>query len=170
MHPYVQLAQQAVAEHFLDGTNLKTANKLPAELANVRAGVFVTIYNGVALRGCIGTIAPTKKNIAKEIITNTISAATSDYRFNPITASELPELNFEISVLSRPEPAASLADLDPKKYGVIVQAGLKRGLFLPDLEGIVDVEKQVLIAAQKAGIDLDLEEIKLSRFTVAKYK
>jgi hypothetical protein len=74
-----------------------------------------------------------------------------------------------VDVLTEPEPVASQDQLDPKKYGIIVEAGWRRGLLLPDLEGVDSVDYQIDICRQKAGISPD-EPIKLYRFEVKRYK
>jgi AMMECR1 domain-containing protein len=106
--------------------------------------------------------------LAQEVINNAISAATRDWRFRPVGAAELADLAIDVSVLYPPEPIATLAELDPTHYGVIVQRGGRRGLLLPDIEGVEDAETQVSIARQKAGIGPD-ETVKLYRFRVEKY-
>jgi AmmeMemoRadiSam system protein A len=134
-----------------------------------RAGVFVSIHkkNG-ELRGCIGTFQPTTANVAEEIIQNAVSAATNDPRFDEIREDELDDLEISVDVLSPPEPVDSLKELDPKRYGVIVQSGWRRGLLLPDLEGVDSVQQQVEIAMRKAGIRPG-EPITLYRFEVKRY-
>lgn len=74
----------------------------------------------------------------------------------PIQKSELPNLVYTVSILGQPEQIRDIADLNPKKYGVIVSTPdhCKTGLLLPDLEGIDTVEKQIMIACQMAGINL----------------
>jgi AmmeMemoRadiSam system protein A len=134
-----------------------------------KAGVFVSLHKGGELRGCIGTIEPAEGNIALEIINNAISAATRDPRFFPVTVDELPQLDYSVDVLTEPEPVASEKDLDPKKYGAIVEAGWRRGLLLPDLEGVDTVERQIEICRVKAGIE-PKEPVKLYRFEVKRYK
>jgi len=74
-----------------------------------------------------------------------------------------------VDVLTKPEPVASQDQLDPRKYGVIVECGFRRGLLLPDLEGVDSVEQQIVICRQKAGIAPN-EPIKLYRFEVKRYK
>jgi len=107
--------------------------------------------------------------VAEEIITNAISSATRDPRFLPIAASELKDLSYSVDVLTKPEPIKSKDQLNPKKYGVIVESGLRRGLLLPDLEEVDTVDYQIDICRQKAGIMPD-EPIKLYRFEVKRYK
>ncbi len=170
MNHYIQLAQQAIEEYFKTGKKIFPPADLPPELLNQRGGVFVTIYNNKELRGCIGTFLPTKNNLAEEIIANAISAATQDDRFSPITKEELPELKYEVSVLSEPEQVKDLQELDAKKYGVIVKSSYKTGLLLPDLEGVDTVAQQINIACQKGGIDLNNEQIEVYKFTTTKYQ
>lgn len=167
LHPLVKLAKEAVENYVRHGRVLK-----PKELSDEmkgRAGVFVSIKKHGELRGCIGTFAPTRENIAEEIVANAISSATRDPRFMPVEPSELDELEYSVDVLTEPEPVESAAQLDPKKYGVIVERGFRRGLLLPDLEGVDSVEEQIKICRAKAGI-ADDEPIKLYRFQVKRYK
>ena len=121
------------------------------------------------LRGCIGTIEPARETLGEEIIANAINAATRDPRFSPVTPDELANLRYSVDVLSAPEPA-SIEDLDPAVYGVIVEdeAGIQRGLLLPALEGIDTAERQVEIASRKAGI-LPGTPVRLMRFSVSRY-
>ncbi|MDK2816359.1 MAG: hypothetical protein PWR22_988 [Moorella sp. (in: firmicutes)] len=162
----VRLARQSLEHYLRTGKVLPVPEPLPQELAG-RAGVFVSIKKHGSLRGCIGTIGPTRANLAEEIIYNALAAGLEDPRFPPVTVEELPELQYSVDVLSEPEPA-TLADLDPKVYGVIVSCGRRRGLLLPDLEGIDTVEEQVAIARQKGGIGPD-EPYQLERFKVTRY-
>ena len=73
-----------------------------------------------------------------------------------------------MDVLSTPELIDSIAELDPKRYGVIVQSGWRRGVLLPDLEGVDTAEYQVEIARRKAGIGAH-EAVQLYRFEVKRY-
>ena len=145
------------------------SDNLPDELINSRKAAFVSIHKKGNLRGCIGTFLPVHSSLAEEIIENAILAATEDPRFYPIREEELSELEINVDVLSTPETIDSLDELDPKRYGVIVQKGFKRGLLLPDLEGVDTVEEQISIAKEKAGIGED-EEVTLQRFEVVRHK
>ena len=165
-HPVVELARKAVEKYIKEGKIIKPEN-LTDEMKE-RAGVFVSIKKRGELRGCIGTFEPTRKNVAEEIIYNAISSATRDPRFPPITEDELPELEYSVDILSKPEPA-SIDELEPKKYGIIVESGVKRALLLPDLEGVETVEQQIDICRMKAGISPD-EPIKIYKFEVRRYK
>jgi len=167
MSPLVRLAKKTV-ETFVKEGKTPQPEELTPEMGE-RGGVFVSIHKLGGLRGCIGTIEPQSENVAEEIITNAISSATRDPRFPPITPDELNDLSYSVDVLTKPEPIASQDQLNPKKYGAIVESGLRRGLLLPDLEGVDSVDYQIDICRQKAGIAPD-EPVNLYRFEVKRYK
>lgn len=175
MISYVDLANQAVKYYLENHGIMQTPPNLSPDLFERRAGVFVTIYNKNAsgqkeLRGCIGTYMPQQKSIAEEIIHNAVAAASQDYRFTPLSKADLLKITVEVSILERPEPVSKLEDLDPKKYGIIVQTPDGRcGLLLPDLEGVSDIKQQVLIACQKGNINPDRDQLILQRFITDKY-
>ena len=137
-------------------------------MTHEQAGVFVSIHKEGKLRGCIGTFLPTRENIAKEIISNAVSASTRDPRFDPIGPAELIWLEINVDILSAPEKISSTDDLDVRRYGVIVSSGSRRGLLLPDLDGVDTVEEQVDIARRKGGIRKD-EPVTLERFEVVRH-
>jgi len=166
--PYVRLARETVERYVSTGKRIPVPEYLPEEALTRRAGTFVSLKKFGQLRGCIGTISATEENIAKEIIQNAISAAVRDPRFPPVTPMELKDLVYSVDVLGETEDIDSSEDLDVKKYGVIVSSGYRRGLLLPNLEGIEDVEEQISIAMQKAGIRKS-EKIKLQRFEVVRH-
>ena len=166
--PWVRLAWQSVESWVLEHRQMPVPDGLPEALTRQRAGAFVSIHKQGRLRGCIGTIAPTQDNLAEEIIRNAVSAAARDPRFDPIRADELKWLEINVDVLGAPEDIASEADLDVKRYGVIVSKGHRRGLLLPDLEGVDTVAQQVAIARQKAGIGPG-EKVSLQRFEVVRH-
>ena len=166
--PYVKLAYAAVDAYVSGRGKISVPDGLPDEMLSRRAGTFVSIHEHGSLRGCIGTIGPTRASIAEEIIGNAISASTRDPRFPAITADELPWLEISVDVLGEAEDIDSKDMLDVKRYGVIVTSGLKRGLLLPDLDGVDTVDQQIDIAKQKAGIGR-FEKYKLQRFEVIRH-
>lgn len=165
---YIKLARSTINEYIKTGNIIDIPEDINKELLNNQAGVFVTIHKFNKLRGCIGTIIPTRKNIATEIIYNAISASTEDYRFNPIVEEELPYLDIDVDVLGPIEDISGRDELDPKRYGVIVYTDTKKGLLLPDLEGIDTVDEQIEIAKRKGNITY--ENYKLQRFEVIRHK
>ncbi len=174
-HPLVKLARDTI-NSYVRGTKIVDAppsEDLTPEMQQ-RAGVFVSIKKRGQLRGCIGTIEPTESNVAQEIIRNAISAATRDPRFPPIGPEELSDLDISVDVLTAPEPVESLDQLDPKRFGLIVQSvenPYKRGLLLPDLPGIATAEEQYHhTRVYKAGITDENEPIQMYRFEVLRYR
>ena len=165
---YVRLAREAVEAYVLRREVLDVPAGLPDEMLSVQAGAFVSIHEHGDLRGCIGTIAPTRSCVAEEIIGNAISASTRDPRFPAIMPDELPWLDINVDVLGEPEDIDSEDELDVKRYGVIVSCGRRRGLLLPDLDGIDTPEQQVEIAMKKGGIH-KFEKYKLQRFEVIRH-
>jgi AmmeMemoRadiSam system protein A len=166
-HPLVELARNTITRYVRQGKTIAPPEELTPEMKR-QAGVFVSLHKQGALRGCIGTLEPMCSNAAQEIIQNAISAAARDPRFPPVQAGELDDLEISVDVLSPPEPIESIDELDPKGYGVIVQSGWRRGVLLPDLEGIDTAEYQVQIARRKAGIGPN-EPVQLYRFEVNRH-
>jgi len=168
--PYGALARKSLKHYLRTGRILKTDKQyLTSDMMTKRAGVFVSIKKGGKLRGCIGTITAVRKNVAEEIIYNAVSAGTEDTRFKPVEENELEELVFSVDVLSHAFPLQTLADLDTKRYGIIVKSGRRTGLLLPDIEGIDTPEEQLEIALGKAGIRPN-ESYTIECFEVERHK
>ena len=167
--PYVSLARLSVETYVRTGRPAALPDGLPAEMLDRRAGAFVSLHEHGQLRGCIGTISATTESIAREIIQNGISACSRDPRFDPVRPDELDYLEYSVDVLGDAEPIDSTNELDPVRYGVIVTKGWKRGLLLPNLDGVDTVEYQVAIAKQKAGISVRDDDVQLERFEVVRH-
>ena len=164
------LARLAVETFVASGEQL-TAPSEVAGILSTPGACFVSIKTRTGdLRGCIGTVEPTKQTLAGEVIMNAISAATRDPRFPPVSTDELPNLVYSVDLLAAPEPAR-FEDLNPAVYGVIVEdeTGYARGLLLPDIPGVDTVAQQVEIAARKAGIAPGTK-LRLSRFRVVRFR
>ncbi len=166
---YVRLARASLESYVKNKKKIPLPQGLPEDMLSRRAGAFVSIHEEGRLRGCIGTISAVHENVAEEIIENAISAAVRDPRFPPITSSELPRLSISVDVLGPLEPIPSPDMLDVKRYGVVVTKGRKRGLLLPNLDGVDTVEEQLSIAKQKAGIRPDDDQVELARFEVIRH-
>lgn len=165
---YVKLARTVLENRVRFGRKIDIPDGLPSEMLEKRAGVFVSLKKGGELRGCIGTIRPTAKNVATEIMQNAVSAGLKDPRFLPVDEDELAHLVYSVDVLGDAEKIDSKDSLDPKRYGVIVRKGFKTGLLLPNLEGVNTIEDQLNIALKKAGID-ENEDYELERFEVIRH-
>jgi AmmeMemoRadiSam system protein A len=161
----LRLARQAVERQIWLGRLLElagSADALPPPLAEPGAA-FVTLRLDGRLRGCIGTFAPSRPTLAHEIIAVAILAATRDPRFPPVVPAELPRLRYEVSIVGALEPAASLEDLDPAAYGVVVEGERGRAGLLPGLDTIDTPDRQVAVARAKAGLEADAP-VRLYRF------
>jgi AmmeMemoRadiSam system protein B/AmmeMemoRadiSam system protein A len=168
MHPIAALAKETVETYVRHGKRPPLPVELTPEMKE-KAGVFVSIHKKGDLRGCIGTFEPQENNVAGEIIANAISSATRDPRFPPVSPDELKDLDYSVDVLTSPELVKDESQLDPRKYGVIVECDWRNGLLLPDLEGVDTVDYQIDICRQKGGIGPH-EPVKLYRFEVKRYK
>lgn len=167
-NPYVRLARENLDYYFSHGKKITEISGLSQEILNERHGVFVSLKKFGHLRGCIGTILPTTDSVGEEIIRNSIEAAIHDPRFPAILEDEMKDIDISVDILMDPV-SCKKQDLDPKKYGVIVSLGSRRGLLLPDLEGVDTVEEQLRIACDKANIDFD-EDYNIEKFEVVRYK
>lgn len=170
MNPFIKLAQQTIEYYLKTGKILALPDDLPAEMLAQKAGVFVSLHYLGKLRGCIGTTEATTDNLAAEIRQNALAAAFEDPRFEPVTIDELKHLVISVDVLNQAQLIKSRKELDVKKYGIIVEAGYKRGLLLPDIEGVDSIDQQIDIACQKAGINPEIEKFKIYKFTVTRYE
>lgn len=167
--PWVKLARLSLETYVQTGKRLNALpENLPAQMTEDAAGAFVSLHIRGQLRGCIGTTAPTAPSIAWEIVQNAVSAGTRDPRFSPVGKEELAQLEYHVDVLGEAEPISSPSELDVRKYGVIVSFGARRGLLLPDLDGVDTVEQQIDIARQKGGIRAN-DPYTLERFEVVRH-
>ena len=165
----MRLARETVESYVMTGKISLTPDAVTPEMLRKQAGAFVSIHLDGELRGCIGTIAAVQDDLSQEIMHNAISACSQDPRFMPVTDEELPFLDYSVDILGDAEDIDSPAQLGVKRYGVIVSSGGRRGLLLPDLEGVDTVEEQIRIAKRKAGIS-EGKPCKLQRFEVIRHK
>lgn len=166
---YTRLARASFETYVKERKRLALPSNISSELLETKAGCFVSLHSNTALRGCIGTLGPTQPTLAEEIIENAISACSRDPRFPAVTESELPDIHCSVDVLGQPESIQGIDQLDVVRYGVIVSKGFRRGVLLPDLEGVDTPEQQVAIAKSKAGIGLH-EACALERFEVVRHE
>ncbi len=164
----VELAWSALRNHLQAGERTERPECWPEELSG-QAGVFVSLKKQGRLRGCMGTFEPTQRDVAHEIIRNAVMAATQDPRFPKVEEAELAEIEISVDVLTPPEEIEDAGQLDPARYGLILKSGWRKGLLLPQLEGVDTVEEQMAIVRQKAGI-VPGEAVTMYRFTVTRYR
>ena len=165
---FVLLARQTVEAFVRTGKTQPIPEGLPEEMTHNRAGVFVSLKIAGKLRGCIGTTSAVSASIAEETIKNAVAACSEDPRFDPVRVDELVRITYSVDVLGPTERIDSIEQLDVKRYGVIVVSGYRKGLLLPNLEGVDTVEEQVNIAKRKAGIP-ESERCRMERFEVVRH-
>ncbi len=145
----------------------------PSERLQEPKGAFVTIKKGEELRGCIGQIVQSEKPLWQVAQDMAIAAATKDGRFSPVTSEELPELTYEISVLSLPFSVRDWKDIQLGEHGVIVRKGGNSGVFLPQVAEEISGGKEEFLAQlcwNKAGLPPESykndPELEMYAFTV----
>ncbi len=121
-----------------------------------KRGAFVTLKVNDQLRGCIGYPLPYKP-LWETITDVAVSAATQDFRFEPLALEELPDTKIEISVLSLPKPIKDIKEVEVGKHGIIISKGSCKGLLLPQVpvEWNWDLETYLSHGCLKAGLDED---------------
>jgi len=141
-----------------DAVDKRPPRPVPVAELPQASGAFVTLKKDGALRGCIGTLE-CRRPLADEIARVAVSAAREDPRFPPVTASELPALSVEVSVLGPLEP---IDPADPEaiiigRHGLVVEHGWRRGLLLPQVapEWGWDRDEFVAHTCRKAGLPMD---------------
>lgn len=171
MSIYVEWAKEVIKNYILNNADVENESIKNDGNMKKKSACFVSIHlkNG-NLRGCIGTIVPYENCLYEEIRNNAISASTKDPRFYPVTENELKDLVINVDVLSDIKKVEDCGILNPKKHGIIVEKNGRRGLLLPDLEGVDTLEQQISIAKDKAGLHAcPNDELNLSYFTVTRY-
>jgi AmmeMemoRadiSam system protein A len=167
-HPLVRLARDAVEAFVRERRVLEPGPLSQCDLPRSDSCFVSLKTTDGALRGCIGAVDPVEPELPREVVRNAIDAATMDPRFLPVTEEELSDLVYSVDVLAPPEPIEGLHELDPRHYGVIVRSGRRRGLLLPDIEGVDTPEQQVEIARSKARIAPD-DPVEMWRFEVQRF-
>lgn len=169
---HTEIAFNAIKE-FLTKSNTNTIKKQAVPLIlKKHHSCFVTLKTDKnKLRGCIGTIKPIYKNLYLEIINNAVSSAFFDNRFDKLKIDELTKIKISVEVLSPPELINNISLLNPKKYGAIISDKYnRRGVLLPNIEGINTIDEQIKIIKRKAGIlQNGLDNLSIYRFKTEKF-
>ncbi|ACB83837.1 AmmeMemoRadiSam system protein A [Natranaerobius thermophilus JW/NM-WN-LF] len=163
------LAREGLKHYLRYEKYLEPPEEMPP-LFYTKRGTFVSLKEkDDNLRGCIGTLEATQNNLAQEIIQNAVSAGVRDPRFPPVKLTELDDIKVSVDIISPLEKVSGLDQLDPSKYGLVVEKGYRRGVLLPDLEGINTPKEQLAISAQKAGLSPSDSNLTLYRFEVTRF-
>ena len=122
---------------------------------------FVTLTYRGYLRGCVGALEA-YQSLAEDVREHAIAAAFQDYRFPPVQANEIKDIEIEVSYLTRPEilnyedSADLLKKLRPNVDGVVLRDGGRRATFLPQVwEKIPDPEEFLEQLCMKMGCPAD---------------
>lgn len=146
----IELARRAVEARVGGAAPPRTAIELPAA-----SGVFVTLKARGALRGCLGTLQPTR-DLGRAVVRCAADAAAEDLRFPAVTPAELSDLVVEVSVLGPLEPIdpAQPDAITIGRHGLVAEQGSRRGLLLPQVatEGGWTVEQFLRQTCVKAGL------------------
>jgi len=129
--------------------------KIIEEKLKQRQGAFVTLYKAGELRGCIGQIVPSNEPLWQVVRDMAIAACSEDNRFNQVSKDELKELEYEISILSVPEPIDDWQKIELGKHGVIIKQGGRSGVFLPQVATETGWNLEEFLSelcSQKAGL------------------
>jgi AmmeMemoRadiSam system protein A len=147
----LQIARDSIQAH-LNGQQMELPSNASDDLMEKR-GVFVSIHVGTNLRGCVGTIDPTNP-LYQSVAGCAVAPASRDSRFKPVQLSELPEADFEISVLSPVEDVTDIQSIEIGTHGLIVSRGNARGLLLPQVavQQQWDRERFLGETCRKAGL------------------
>ena len=147
----LQIARNSVQAHLL-GQEPELSSISCGDLEQKR-GVFVSVHLGAELRGCVGTIDPALP-LHQSVSGCAVAAASRDQRFKPLQLSELPEAEFEISVLSPIEEVTDIRNIEIGTHGLIVSRGNARGLLLPQVavQNQWDREQFLGETCRKAGL------------------
>ena len=157
----VKTARQVVTEYLKNRTKINLEQTFESNFS-YNSGVFVTLNNSMGLRGCVGFALPDKK-LYNALVDAAISAATEDPRFPPVTAKELEEITFEVTVLTPPE-VLHVSDtveypsrIKVGKDGLMVKHGSNSGLLLPQVpvEHSWTEEEFLSYTCEKAGLPRD---------------
>lgn len=148
----LRIARQAVLAEVLG----RDAPPLDEAVCAGRAGAFVTLRRDGELRGCLGHLEPDQA-LAPLVARLACAAATTDPRFLPVGAAELPHLSIEISVLGPIEPVQDLLEIEVGRHGLVAELGRRRGLLLPQVATEWRWDRDTFVAQTciKAGLSPD---------------
>jgi AmmeMemoRadiSam system protein A len=150
----LQIARNAVRSYLLGRP--PRLPEVPPTVLTEPLGTFVSIHKGQDLRGCIGNIHPAGP-LYRSVAECAIGAAVGDPRFMPLSAPELPEVEFEISVLSPLERVDDIREIQVGKHGLVISKGTARGLLLPQVATMYNWDRDRFLqeTCRKAGLRVD---------------
>jgi uncharacterized protein len=129
------------------------SNNLPSVLTE-KKGVFVAIYHGATLRGCIGNVLPVMP-IWLACMENARNAAYKDPRFAPLHSNELGDISFEIAVMETPRLLSVISQLRTGIHGILLTKGFIKEVFLPETLKDLPSTLEELFANLRTKADMD---------------
>lgn len=175
----LEIARQAL-ETKIRGKELPRIDldALPQSLRENGAS-FVTLTKAGKLRGCVG-ILQASQPLALDVQSRAVAAALHDYRFSSLQPEELSEIVIEISRLTPPQileyetPEDLLQKLRPGVDGVVLEDGMRRATFLPQVwEQIPDPEQFLNHLCHKMGNPMNAwreKKLDVSIYRVEKFR
>jgi len=151
------LAGRAIAEKIVSLHQPSKPELDLTEFLHQKCGAFVSVYVNQKLRGCIGTFSE-EDALYKNVVNMAVLAATDDSRFNSILASELSQLEIEISILTPRQRISYPSEIIIGKHGIYIKLGSSRGTLLPQVavaQGWTVNEFLGNCSKHKAGIGWD---------------
>ncbi len=155
-------------------SGVRPAPDPPSALELLRKrGAFVTLYLRGRLRGCVGYVWPLTP-LYRAVAECAVSAAVEDARFRPLSLTDLPHTEIELSVLSGLDEAGGAADILVGSHGLLVSQGDRRGLLLPKVavERGWSPEQFLEQTCLKAGLSLQAwkKGARVERFTATVFR
>lgn len=155
-HKLLEIARKTI-EGYVKTEEIYAVQETDPSLSDTK-GAFVTIHNKGGLRGCIGNIV-TDEPLYLTVRNMAIASCSRDFRFNPVDADELKEIDIEISVLSKPTVIKDTDEIKMGTHGVIVEGDhWQSGVFLPQVATETGWSKEEFLShlcADKAGLPAD---------------
>jgi len=126
----LQIARNSVQSHLL--SEAPGLTDVPDGVLTEPHGIFVSLHKRGELRGCIGNVHPAGP-LFRSAADCAVAAAAGDPRFAPLALGELPDVEFEISVLSPMQHVHDVSDIEIGKHGLLISKRNARGLLLPQV-------------------------------------
>jgi AmmeMemoRadiSam system protein A len=172
----LQIARQAIVHALRPGGPAQSqvsAGQLAHPFLDERCGCFVSLHRMGThdLRGCIGRMV--SEDPLRQTLVEVAKGVLDDPRFadDPVTSSELRELELEITLLSQLHEARDPLDFDPAEQGIYLSVAGRRGCFLPQVARETGWDREQLLCrlcSEKMGLPpyaWQGEDVRLRTFT-----
>ncbi len=159
-HPLIHLAREAIRHYLATGDYLDVTGR-PGD--GPSCGLFVSLHDPPRpgevegdLRGCRGSVHPCEPTLYAEVVQEAVNSAVDDPRCASIRPEEVDDIAITVYLLKPEERVHSLSELDPARYGILVEGESgHRALLLPGIPGIETAADQVYLTRRKAHLHPD---------------